>query len=188
MWKHLWRMWAILLIKIRVTNLTTIQLSRMERWMMYRDSLAVSPCARCAQYLLLVRSTTQLCMKYSKKWVLNTQPVLVAIEMYINLTRGQSLKKDKPAFKAGFYFDHAGRSLSRLVFSKFGIWNFCLVLSCLFKKVKSLVLSCLVFSEKWNHLSCLVSSFSCVRYICLFSWGDGAIAHTICRIVHKNWY
>jgi hypothetical protein len=69
----------------------------------------------------------------------------------------QSLKKDKPAFKAGFYFDHAGRSLSRLVFSKFGIWNFCLVLSfqkseitclvlsCLFKKVKSLVLSCLIF-------------------------------------------
>jgi hypothetical protein len=49
--------------------------------MMYRDSLAVSLCARCAQYLLLVRSTTQLCMKYSKKWVLNTQPVLVAIEM-----------------------------------------------------------------------------------------------------------
>jgi hypothetical protein len=54
----------------------------MEHWMMYRDSLAVSLCAHCAQFLLLVQSTTQLCMRYSKKWVLNTQPVLVAIEMW----------------------------------------------------------------------------------------------------------
>jgi hypothetical protein len=78
---------------------------------------------------------------------------------------GQSLKKDKPAFKAGFYFDHAGRSLSRLVFSKFGNWNFCLVssfqkseitclvFSCLFKKAKSLVLSCLIFFVRKIHLS-----------------------------------
>jgi hypothetical protein len=50
--------------------------------MMYRDSLAVLLCANCAQYLLLVRSTAQLCMRYSKKRVFNTQPVLVAIEMY----------------------------------------------------------------------------------------------------------
>jgi hypothetical protein len=31
--------------------------------------------------MLLVQNTTQLCMRYSKKRVLNTQPVLVAIEM-----------------------------------------------------------------------------------------------------------
>jgi hypothetical protein len=60
----------------------------------------------------------------------------------------QSLKKDKPAFKAGFYFDHADRSLSRLVFSKVGIWNFCLVLSFQKSEITCLVLSCLVFSKK----------------------------------------
>jgi hypothetical protein len=49
--------------------------------MMYRDSLAVSLCAHCEQYILLVRSTAQLSMRYSKKRVFNTQPVLVAIEM-----------------------------------------------------------------------------------------------------------
>jgi hypothetical protein len=50
---------------------------------MYRDSLAASLCAHCAQYMLLVQNTTQLCMRYSKKRVLNTQPVLVAIEMLL---------------------------------------------------------------------------------------------------------
>jgi hypothetical protein len=35
-------------------------------------------------------------------------------------------------------------------------------------------------------LSCLVSSFSCVRYNCLFSRGEGAIAHTIRRTSEED--
>jgi hypothetical protein len=55
--------------------------------------------------------------------------------------------------QAGFYFDHAGRSLSRLVFSKFGIWNFCLVLS--FQKSE---ITCLVLSIQKSEITCLVLS------------------------------
>jgi hypothetical protein len=44
--------------------------------MWYRDSGA-----RGARYLFPVQSTVMLCMRYSIELVLNTQPVLVAIEM-----------------------------------------------------------------------------------------------------------
>jgi hypothetical protein len=66
-----------------------------------------------------------------------------------------------PLFKASLDFKILKRSKQEITIS---------VLSCLFKKVKSLSLSCLIFSKKWNHYLCLVSSFSCVTYIYLFSY------------------
>jgi hypothetical protein len=119
-------------------------------------------------FILPHGSNKQHCMnKEEFHWVFGVVRGWFSAKLGSKISDGsqQSLKKDKPAFKTGFYFDHAGRSLSCLVFSKFGIWNFCLVLSfqkseitclvlsCLFKKVKSLVLSCLIFRVRKLHLS-----------------------------------